>query len=314
MKKYVLIFVMLLTCFVGLNCGAESKCDAESLDFQTENVYLMQGKTVIEGTFHNRGDVGARVTKIELSINANDMAGNHLFHDSGVFSNVNAWVPAHGNTSWTFTINNSAARGYKGKYKWSCQHRFLGVDYAKPAANSGQPQKPTDNRITINQLDLDGEYEVVEVGTHPDYGDIWAETLGAKVKFFRYSDVYRRDDKDFIEDFAKFFEEENWLVASVISSPSGSTHFTHKENSEVDNDWLLRTTGDFEGGRNRFKYRACILYRWYEEFNAAENINDGTDWGFSVDGDYVYVWKVTDGGNSGIVSRGRTDMVLKRIK
>gem|GEM_PF-4050149 len=48
MKKYVLIFVILLACFAGLNCGAESKCDAGSLDFQTEHVYLKEGKTVID--------------------------------------------------------------------------------------------------------------------------------------------------------------------------------------------------------------------------------------------------------------------------
>lgn len=309
MKKYVLIFVMLLTCFVGLNCGAESKCDAESLDFQTENVYLMQGKTVIEGTFHNRGDVGARVTKIELSINANDMAGNHLFHDSGVFSNVNAWVPAHGNTSWTFTINNSAARGYKGKYKWSCQKRFLGVDYDKPAANSGQPQKPTDNRITINQLDLDGEYEVVEVGTHPDYGDIWAETLGATVKFFRMCDAYKAYRKgEFDEDIFKWLAEEKWLVGGVIKSPSGSTHFTHKETSECDKDWLLWLYPyDYES-----KYNKCCVYRWSEEDNTAHH--DMSHWGFSVEGDYLEVWRVSGFSQQGHAYRGENGMVLKRIK
>ena len=111
MKKYVLIFVMLLACFAGLSCGAESKCDASKLlDFKPEHVYLEQGQTVVEGTFRNRWDFGARVTKIKLGIGANDMAGNHLRDASAEFSNLNVWVPANGNTSWRFIITDSAAR------------------------------------------------------------------------------------------------------------------------------------------------------------------------------------------------------------
>ena len=299
MKKYVLIFVMLLTCFVGLNCGAESKCDAESLDFQTENVYLMQGKTVIEGTFHNRGDVGARVTKIELSINANDMAGNHLFHDSGVFSNVNAWVPAHGNTSWTFTINNSAARGYKGKYKWSCQKRFLGVDYDKPAANSGQPQKLTDVNAIARFL-LNGDFEVVEVGTHPIEGDVWAEALGAIVRF------EHPNDENMPGGIAL-----DITGASVIKSPSGTTHFTHKADSHPYSDWLFMFFSSTDISKS-----TIVLHRWYDDGRTVPPQNDIIlssigSYKYSVDGNYLTIWRNI--GTEEMPIRGENAFVLKKI-
>ena len=118
MKRYVLVMVMLLACFVGLNYVAASKCDAGSVSFQATDVYLEPGQTVIEGTFHNAGDVGKQVTAVKLSFVANDTAGNYIFSDSCLFQNVNAWVPAHGNTNWRFTIHNSAAQGYSGKYEW----------------------------------------------------------------------------------------------------------------------------------------------------------------------------------------------------
>ena len=301
MKKYVLIFVMLLACFAGLSCGAESKCDASKLlDFKPEHVYLEQGQTVVEGTFRNRWDFGARVTKIELSINANDMAGNHLFHDSGVFSNVNAWVPAHGNTSWTFTINNSAARGYKGKYKWSCQKRFLGVDYDKPAANSGQPQKLTDVNAIARFL-LNGEFEVVEVGTHPIEGDVWAEALGAIVRF------EHPNDENMPGGIAL-----DITGASVIKSPSGTTHFTHKADSHPYSDWLFMFFSSTDISKS-----TIVLHRWVDDGSLAYNDVCGSGRGneirynYSIDGNYLTIWR--DVGTEEMPIRGENAFVLKKI-
>ncbi len=328
MKKYVLIFVMLLACFAGLNCGAESKCDAGSLSFKTEHVYLEQGKTVIVGTFYNAGDIGTRVTKAELSIDANDMAGNHLFHDSGVFSNVNAWVPARGNKSWTFTINNSAARGYSRKFEW---HVKINYSYsndnkptvtptttstkpavtptttstkptattttstpAKPVANSGQPQKLTDVTFDL----LKGEYEVVEVGTHPQYGDIWAEALGGIVRFLD-------GDPDNCPGSV--------IGASVIKSPSGSTHFTHKADSHPFGDWLFMIFHSDQGN-------SVFVHKWYER-NEPPNYgepNCSPLWdlcGFSIDGNYLTVWEAggEDEHTNPIRLGGKTVFVLKKI-
>jgi len=119
MKRYVLVMVMLLACFVGFNCGAESKCDAgANVKFQATDVYLNNGQSVIDGYFYNEGSTGATVTTVELSFTASDNAGNYIFSDSSSFSNVNAWVPAYSNVPWRFTIRNSNAHGYTGEIKW----------------------------------------------------------------------------------------------------------------------------------------------------------------------------------------------------
>lgn len=325
MKKYVLIFVILLACFAGLNCGAESKCDAGSLDFQTEHVYLKEGKTVIEGTFYNKGDIGTRVTKAELSVDANDMAGNLLRSASCVFSNVNAWVPAHGNKSWTFIITDSTAQEYSRKFKWNVKINYsysndnkptvtpITSNAGKPAANSGQPQKTTDNLVTINRLDFDGEYEVVEVGKDHIFGDYWAEVLGATVKFFRMCDVFK-GDKNYDEGIANIMAEENFFACGVIKSPSGSPHFTHKEYSRYDLDWLFYS----RGYNDVYKYTTCDLFTWHEEDNTAHpapNGDNGNGWGFSVEGDYLKVWRVSGfNPQRDVYYRGENVLVLKRIK
>ena len=312
MKKYVLIFVMLLACFAGLNCGAESKCDAGSLSFKTEHVYLEQGKTVIVGTFYNAGDIGTRVTKAELSIDANDMAGNHLFHDSWVFSNVNAWVPARGNKSCTFTIHNSAARGYSRKFEW---HVKINYSYSndnkptvtpttstKPAANSGQPQKLTDVNAIARFL-LNGEFEVVEVGKHPEYGDVWAEALGAIVRF------EHPNDENMPGGIAL-----DIIGASVIKSPSGTTHFTHKADSHPYGDWLFSFFGSTDISKSEI-----IVYRWVDDGSLAYPQNDVCGWGrgneirynYSIDGNYLTIWR--DVGTEEMPIRGENAFVLKKI-
>ena len=306
MKKYVLIFVMLLACFAGLNCGAESKCDAGSLDFQTEHVYLKEGKTVIEGTFYNKGDIGTRVTKAELSVDANDMAGNLLRSASCVFSNVNAWVPAHGNKSWTFIITDSTAQEYSRKFKWNVKINYsysndnkptvtpITSNAGKPAANSGQPQKLTDVTFDL----LKGEYEVVEVGTHPQYGDIWAEALGGIVRFLD-------GDPDNCPGSV--------IGASVIKSPSGSTHFTHKADSHPFEDWLFMIFHSDQGNN-------VIVHKWYER-NEPPNYGEpncspiGASYGFSIDGNYLTVWEAggEDEHTNPIRLGGKTVFVLKKI-
>ena len=306
MKKYVLIFVILLACFAGLNCGAESKCDAGSLDFQTEHVYLKEGKTVVEGTFYNKGDIGTRVTKAELSVDANDMAGNLLRSASCVFSNVNAWVPAHGNKSWTFIITDSTAQEYSRKFKWNVKINYsysndnkptvtpITSNAGKPAANSGQPQKLTDVTFDL----LKGEYEVVEVGTHPEYGDIWAEALGGIVRFLD-------GDPD--------NGPGTVIGASVIKSPSGSTHFTHKADSHPFGDWLFMIFHSDQGNK-------VIVHKWYER-NEPPNYGepncspvDGL-YGFSIDGNYLTVWEAggEDEHTNPIRLGGKTVFVLKKI-
>ena len=117
MKKIVFFMVMVLACFVGFS--GYTKCDASAnIKFQATNVYLYNGKSVIEGNFYNEGDSGATVTTVKLSFTASDKAGNYVFSDSGLFSGVNAWVPAYGTTAWSFTINNSNTPGYAGTIKW----------------------------------------------------------------------------------------------------------------------------------------------------------------------------------------------------
>ena len=312
MKKYVLIFVMLLACFAGLNCGAESKCDAGSLDFQTEHVYLKEGKTVIEGTFYNKGDIGTRVTKAELSVDANDMAGNLLRSASCVFSNVNAWVPAHGNKSWTFIITDSTAQEYSRKFKWNVKINYsysndnkptvtpITSNAGKPAANSGQPQKLTDVNAIARFL-LNGEFEVVEVGKHPEYGDVWAEALGAIVRF------EHPNDENMPGGIAL-----DIIGASVIKSPSGTTHFTHKADSHPYGDWLF----DFFGSTDINKSE-IVVYRWVDDGSLA--YNDVCGWGrgneirynYSIDGNYLTIWR--DVGTEEMPIRGENAFVLKKI-
>ena len=307
MKKYVLIFVMLLACFAGLNCGAESKCDAGSLDFQTEHVYLKEGKTVIEGTFYNKGDIGTRVTKAELSVDANDMAGNLLRSASCVFSNVNAWVPAHGNKSWTFIITDSTAQEYSRKYKWNVKINYsysndnkptvtpITSNAGKPAANSGQPQKLTDVNAIARFL-LNGEFEVVEVGKHPEYGDVWAEALGGIVRFLD-------GDPD--------NGPGTVIGASVIKSPSGSTHFTHKADSHPFGDWLFMFFNSKDISKS-----TIVLHRWVDDGSLAYPQNDvilcqDINYKYSIDGNYLTIWRNV--GTEEMPIRGENAFVLKKI-
>lgn len=313
MKKYVLIFVMLLACFAGLSCGAESKCDASKLlDFKPEHVYLEQGQTVVEGTFRNRWDFGARVTKIKLGIGANDMAGNHLRDASAEFSNLNVWVPANGNTSWRFIITDSAAQEYDGECRWFAHYEILGVDYdkstvtpitsnaGKPAANSGQPQKLTDVNAIARFL-LNGEFEVVEVGKHPEYGDVWAEALGAIVKF------EHPNDENMPGGIAL-----DITGASVIKSPSGTTHFTHKADSHPYSDWLFMFFSSTDISKS-----TIVLHRWVDDGSLAYNDVCGSGRGneirynYSIDGNYLTIWR--DVGTEEMPIRGENAFVLKKI-
>ena len=301
MKKYVLIFVILLACFAGLNCGAESKCDAGSLDFQTEHVYLKEGKTVIEGTFYNKGDIGTRVTKAELSVDANDMAGNLLRSASCVFSNVNAWVPAHGNKSWTFIITDSTAQEYSRKFKWNVKINYsysndnkptvtpITSNAGKPAANSGQPQKLTDVNAIARFL-LNGEFEVVKVGKCPVYGDVWTEVLGGIVKFMNV-----RPDLSFPH-----------IGASVIKSPSGTTHFTHKADSRHEMaDWLFYMEFDADAF-----FWSCDVCKWYEDRGCNDFIGE-YNCNYSIDGNYLTIYREIYPNNKPTMAEDL--LVLKKI-
>lgn len=126
MKKVFAILAMVLACFVGFGFSGETKCDASAnVKYQPTNVYLYNGKSVIEGYFYNEGNTGATVTDIDISFTASDSAGNYIFSDSGNFTldNSYAWVPAYGKISWKFTFHDSNCPGYNGSIRWHVDHK-----------------------------------------------------------------------------------------------------------------------------------------------------------------------------------------------
>ena len=164
----------------------------------------------------------------------------------------------------------------------------------KPAANSGQPQKLTDVNATYNYL-MNGEFEVVEVGTHPEEGDVWAEALGAIVRF------EHPNDENMPGGIAL-----DIIGASVIKSPSGTTHFTHKADSRHEMaDWLFYMEFDADAF-----FWSCDVCKWYEDRGCNDFIGE-YNCNYSIDGNYLTIYREIYPNNK--PTRAEDLLVLKKI-
>lgn len=129
MKKglvYRSTFVLILLVAFVLGFGQLSVTNAAAnIKFDTTEVNTPGEGLEVHGIFTNFGNDGATVTGVALDVRVTDANGNPIFADSCNFPDVDIWVPARGQTPWTFFIHNVNCPAYQGEIKWQAQNQIF---------------------------------------------------------------------------------------------------------------------------------------------------------------------------------------------
>ena len=122
-KQTTFLFVLLMAFAISFGQSRITYASA-NIKFDTTNVYLEDGRTRMVGVFTNYGDEGATVTDATFQVDITTPDGRYIWSDSGDFSDIDAWVPAGGQVTWTFNINNDNCPEYQGRFKWNVNNRI----------------------------------------------------------------------------------------------------------------------------------------------------------------------------------------------
>lgn len=88
-----------------------------SIYFEFVNVTTEPGCIKIHGYFYNKGNPGARVTKMHFRGNVDGCDINCMFNDPGV-----GYIEAYGSKNFTFTITDRYYRYYKSNPPWNLHY------------------------------------------------------------------------------------------------------------------------------------------------------------------------------------------------
>ena len=88
-----------------------------SIYFEFVSVTTEPGCIKIKGYFYNKGNSGARVTKMHFRGNVDGRDINCMFNNTKV-----GYIEAYGSKNYTFTINDNYYRYYKSDPPWNLHY------------------------------------------------------------------------------------------------------------------------------------------------------------------------------------------------